>query len=243
MSKVTILGFDSNQKNGRPLKYPDSWSYSRYAMYTECPAKFAYKFLIGIEEPPNAHMARGNAIHKLADKYIAAELPPGVPPELQKFETLFDYAREDGKFFTEQQWGFTKNWEVTGYMVFNGPKATHLRTIVDFGRFYDEEQHLLIGDHKTGKRYDTNQDQVELFALSGMYRFPSVKTVETRLWYLDSGEEVINEFDTSQQKKLRQKWDALIEPMMRDTMFEPRKNKWCGRCFYSRYNEGPCHVG
>jgi hypothetical protein len=243
VSKVTILGFDKNQKNGKELKHSDSWSYSRYAAYNECPAKFAFKFLIGIEEPQNEAMARGNRIHKLADKYVMAEIPPGVPEELQKFEPLFDMAREDGKFFTEQQWGFTKRWEVTGYMVFkDGPTKTFLRNIVDLGRYYDDDNHMLIVDHKTGKLYDTNEDQVELFALSAMCRFPAVKTVEARLWYLDSGDEVIREFDTSQKKYLQQKWDAAIEPMFNDRIYAPRKNKWCNRCFYSKYNGGPCSV-
>ena len=241
MTKITILGFDKNQKNGKPLKLPDSWSYSRYAAYNECPAKFAYKFIIGIEEPQSEAMKRGNHIHSLADKYVTAQLDT-LPEELGKFETLFNFARDDGKFFTEQQWGFTDKWEVTGYMSFSGPKRTYMRAIVDLGRYYDDEQHLLLVDHKTGKLYDTNEDQIELFSLAGMIRLPSVKTVEARLWYLDTGDEIIRSFDARDKRDMISKWNENIRPMMNDTIFAPRQNKWCSRCFYSRYNGGPCSV-
>lgn len=240
MSTITILGFDQDAK-GKPLKLPDSWSYSRYSLYNECPAKFAYKNIIKLSEPQSEAMARGNEIHSLADKYVSAQLDT-LPPELESFATLFDWCRDDGKFFTEQQWGFTKDWEVTGYMSFNGPKKTYFRAIVDLGRYYDDEQHMLIIDHKTGKKYDVNEDQVELFALSSMVRFPAVKTVEARLWYLDNGEEVIREYDARDRRDMLHKWNAAIEPMMNDTIFAPRKNKWCSRCHFSRYNGGPCSV-
>jgi len=241
MTELIIHGFDRDS-NGKPLRQPGSWSYSRYALYNECPAKFAFKHIVKLDTGPLPEaMLRGNKIHNMADKYVTGEIDE-MPEELQKFDTMFKWAREDGKFFTEQQWGFTNKWDVTGYMVWNGDKKTFMRAVVDLGRYYDDEQHLLIIDHKTGKLYETNEDQVELFALAGLCRFPAVQTAETRLWYLDSADEVVRTFEAKDKKYLIQKWDEAIQPMFKDKLFAPRKNKWCGRCEFSKYAGGPCPV-
>ena len=64
-----------------------SWSFSRYADYKNCPLKFKLKHVDKLNEPPNEAMARGAAIHTLAEEYIKGK-GRTVPPELKLFEAV-----------------------------------------------------------------------------------------------------------------------------------------------------------
>ena len=56
-----------------PIKQVTSWSFSRYSTYKQCPLKLKLSAIDRIREPGNEAMARGDAIHKLAEKYIKGE--------------------------------------------------------------------------------------------------------------------------------------------------------------------------
>ena len=119
---ISILGYTATYDK-KPLRLPDSWSYSRLADYETCPARFAYKYIIKIPEAENENFIRGNKVHKIAEQYVNAEGPYAgsgwantIPQELQSFQTLFQIIRADTVgVFTEQQWAFTDKWEVTGW--------------------------------------------------------------------------------------------------------------------------------
>lgn len=70
---MQILGYSATYDN-KPLKLPDSWSYSRLADYETCPARFAYKYIIKIPEAENEAFVRGNKVHKIAEKFVNNEL-------------------------------------------------------------------------------------------------------------------------------------------------------------------------
>ena len=59
-----------------PPKMITSWSFSRYSDYQQCPAKAKYKHVLRMKEPPNDAMARGTAIHTMAEDYIKGKLNP-----------------------------------------------------------------------------------------------------------------------------------------------------------------------
>jgi hypothetical protein len=236
-----ILGYSATYDN-KPLKLPDSWSYSRLADYETCPARFAYKYIIKIPEGENEAFVRGNKVHKIAEKFVNGELGDVVPAEIASFGHLFQMLRQnpDG-VFTEQQWAFTQDWQVTGWFG-KPPKAAWVRNIVDLGINHGDG-HMTLIDHKTGKKYDTNEEQVEQFGMSAFLRFPDVQTVETRLWYLDTGDEVVRHMARKSLPVLKAKWKLRTEPMFFDKYFAPRKNSKCKWCPFSGNSGGPCLVG
>ena len=218
-----------------------AWSYSRYDTYQLCPLKFKLRVIDKLKEPQSPVMARGDGVHKQVAAFIMSkpgELP--LPPDV-KYPFQAKLLRELQAFedkVVEQQWGFTRQWEPTGWF----SKDTWYRQILDVAVLY-EDMHAEDIDWKTGKRYGSNDDQMELQALSLMRHFKPATGVTTRLVYLDHGMEETAEFVKADEPKLLAKWEKKIEPMFADTQFLPRPNDKCKWCAFSASNQGQCRFG
>jgi len=210
-----------------------SWSYSRYSLYEECPAKAKYKFIDKLPEPGNAAMERGNTIHKLAELYTKGEIKK-LPPELKLFKEEFAELKKS-KPIVEETWAFTSKWQKTTYNDWTG---CAVRIKVDVACPDDET--LYVIDHKTGKPRDGYDAQLSLYALGGMLMFPKAKIISTQLWYLDAGETVAKEYQADQLTSLMLDWDKRTRPMLSDTRFAPKPGNGCRWCPYSKSKGGPC---
>jgi hypothetical protein len=181
-------------------------------------------------------MQRGDTIHLLAEKYAKGVLK-AVPAELARFDAQF---KEVVKLnpIVEKGWGFNRQWEYIDQPDWFGP-ATWFRMKADLMIVYEDDTADLI-DHKTGQMYGDNEEQVELFAVAGFNRFPHVRHITTRLWYLDLGKEVVEEFSEKQLPGLIAKWERKIKPLFNDRKFAPLPSWRCARCNWSKANGGPC---
>lgn len=215
----------------------NAWSYSRYAAYTQCPLAFKLRYIDKMEEPPSPAMARGDEVHKEVAAYIMNRLVERPKSAIQ-FGKLVDELKGLSDKFVEQQWGFTRTWKPTTWF----GKETWLRVILDAGVIYEDNTADVI-DHKTGKKYGTNADQMELFGLGLMCKYTHVTQVTTRLWYLDSGDEEVKTFAAADVPGLKAKWEAAVKPMFADTVFAPRPNEKCRFCHFSKSKGGPCRFG
>lgn len=217
-----------------------AWSYSRYALYETCPLKFKLSALDGIKEPESPAMARGTAIHAGLAAYIEGKGPLPAEVKLPFQKQLYAEMRAipaESKV-VEQQWGFTAKWRPTGW--FGGD--TWFRSVLDVGVMYDDNT-FEAGDHKSGKRYGSNDEQMETQALAVMCKFQPVTHVTTRLIYLDGGEEEIAEFEARLRPLLAAKWEKKVQPMFTDTIFAPRPNEKCRFCHYAKSKAGLCRFG
>lgn len=225
-----------------PAKLPllTAWSYTRYADYRRCPMFFAYKHLLRIKEPPGPAMQRGRDIHKEAEAYLTAKRKPKLPPSLANFAEEMEQLR-DLKPTVEQQWGFRQDWSPTEWF----GSDVWVRNVLDVCVVYDDGTADVI-DHKTGKKYGSNDEQMELFGLSTFKKFldQKLKKVTTRLWYLDIADnnenEVVAEFKASEVAALEKDWAKRVRPMFADRKFPPRPNDKCRWCFLSKAKGGPC---
>lgn len=225
-----------------------AWSYSRYADYQQCPARFKYKHIDRLPDPGSAAMQRGSDVHKEGELYLKAG-KRSKPPASYKY-----FAEEMKELVSlspmvEQQWGFTREWKPTSWF----GNDTWLRIICDVTVLYDDDTADLI-DFKTGRKYGTNEDQVELFAMGGFMMWPEVNHVTARLWYLDvpdgpndgdinpesTANTTIREYTRDQFNKSRAAWEKRIKPMFNDTKFPPKANEKCRWCAYSKSKGGPC---
>lgn len=211
-----------------------AWSFSRLTLYEECPAKFKYRHIDKLPEPQAAPLLRGQEIHKKAELFLKGE-EMVVDPQLMRFGAMLTELRQY-KPMVEQQWAFTRSWKPTGWFA----KNCWLRVIPDAAVLYEDDGALLVIDHKTGKKWGDNADQMELFALAGFSMFPMVYEVETRLWYIDQGEEDVEVFEKKGLAEAREEWEDRVEPMFNDTTFLPRPNNKCKWCHFRRSNGGPC---
>lgn len=210
-----------------------SWSYSRYALYNECPAKFYYKNIQKLPEPPAPAMERGNKIHKMAEDYTLGKMKT-LPPELKLFKDDFKMLK-GCKPMVEQTWAFKQDWSETTWNDWNG---CWLRIKTDAAAL--DETELDIIDHKTGKMRDGYEEQMSLYPVGGFLKFPHVEKIYAHLWFLDSGDRLTFEYKQSDLKPLIKDWERKVKPMMNDTRFAPKPSYKCQYCPFSKAKGGPC---
>lgn len=222
-----------------------AWSYSRYADYKMCPLFFKLKHIDRIKPPGSAAMDRGSAIHKEGENYLKAQRKPRVVPVTYKFFAEEMEQLRDLKPRVELQLGFTSNWtpatasggDQYGWFA----KDTWLRIVCDVDVRYDDHTADII-DFKTGRKYDTNEEQVELFSCAPFMEDPALTHVTTRLWYLDQAtdNEVIREYSRKDFEAIKKDWTKKVRPMFADMKFAPKPNSRCSSCHFRKENGGPC---
>jgi len=211
-----------------------AWSFSRWECFMRCPAQFKYKFIDKLKEPKAPAMQRGLEVHKEGENFLKG-VNKMVPKSYTKFAKLMCELKAM-KPIVETQWAFDKNWRETGWFANN----CYLRVITDAGVVYDKEKDADIIDFKTGKKWETNEEQMELFATATFMRYPFLETLTARLWYLDSGDEVIREYHADDADKMRRDWDERAKPLLAATEFPARPNDKCRWCHFRKDNGGPC---
>lgn len=235
-----------------PPKMITSWSFSRYSDYQQCPAKAKYKHVLRMKEPPNDAMARGTAIHTMAEDYIKGKLR-SLPAELSRFKDEFKYLR--GRFkkkldsiVVEDTWAFKKDWSRT---TFDDWVNCVVRIKLDCAYIVEEGglTVMYIPDWKTGKfRPDKNADyieQLELYALAALILYPHVDIARPQLKYIDEGVTYPPDdqpliFKQEDKARLIKLWSKRTKAMLNDKSFAPRPNNLCRYCHFRASNGGPC---
>jgi hypothetical protein len=193
-----------------------------------------------LQDEGSAAMRRGGDIHKLAESYTLGRLRK-FPPELNNFKKEFVHLKTLHPM-VEQNWGFRSDWSWTGRPGWFGDDVW-LRVKADAFALYDDDTADLI-DHKTGRKYATNDEQVNLFGAVAFMRIPALKRVRIRLWYLDVADpkekEVLVEMTAREATTVRKDWDKKIKPMFNDRRFAPKPNDKCKWCPASNANGGVC---
>lgn len=213
-----------------------AWSYSRYETYALCPLKFKLRVIDKLQTAQSPAMARGNTVHLGAAAYLKGEASK-PPAEFAVFAhplKLINEIKQFDDIVIEQQWGFTREWKPTGW--FGGD--TWFRSILDVGVLYEDMTADAI-DWKTGKKYGSNAEQMELNGMALLLRFAPATHATSRMVYLDIGSEDTVEVPRSDLEKLVAKWEKKIEPMFADEQFLPRPNDKCRFCDFARSNTGP----
>ena len=221
-----------------------AWSYSRWGDYHQCPAKFMYKHLLKLPDPGNPAANRGTTIHGMAETYVkSTKRKPKLPPELKNVAMELEHCRTM-KATAEENWGFKNDWNWTGRPDWFG-NDVWFRMKADVVVAYDDDTGL-VGDWKTGKRYFTNEEQVELFGAVTLMRFPEWTEVDVRLWYTDqpsNDNEVQRVYTRDEAVLIRGDWAKRVRPMFADRKFPPTPNDKCKWCPFGVTKGGPCKFG
>ena len=220
-----------------------SWSYSRLTVYDKCPAQAKYKFILKLPENESPAMARGTAIHKLAEQYVKGEIK-ALPKELKLFASEFKSTyKGSGEKFTELDWAFTSAWKPTDWKDWTG---AWVRVKVDLVHRLTPQE-AVMKDYKTGKQGLQDQpgdrgvyEQLMLYATAGFKMLPELQEVHCVGEYLDHGVEKKETYTRKDLPKLVKHFDARSRPMMRDEVFKPTPSHACTWCAYSKAKNGPC---
>jgi len=210
-----------------------AWSYSRLRDWETCPFKAKLKHVDKKKEPDSPAMARGSAIHKLAEDYVRGDIKK-IPAELLSFKKEFDEIRKVKQVYVEEQLAFDANFKLMDLETGWFDRGAWCRVKMDLRAIVKNVMRLI--DHKTGKKKDEHKDQLEFYALIGFILDADVKIIETELWYLDmNGTEKIVR-DTFQRKdfdKIKARWLKRVKPMMVDKSFHPKPNPGCRFCYFN----------
>lgn len=216
-----------------------AWSFSRLSDWRACPLMAKFKYIDKLKTPGSKAMDRGSAIDKMADdfsKKTAQKLP--CPPELAAFEEEFRVLQKRPAV-TQEQWAFNNGWAETGW--FDSDAWCRLKT--DIYLLNPKDNILTVIDVKTGKVRDSHEEQLDLYALGGLLKFPKCDGVDVRLWYVDLGLEHPEKeriYPREQVTELKDYWNGEAAPMLADKRFTPKPGRACTYCHFRKDNGGPC---
>jgi hypothetical protein len=213
-----------------------SWSYSKLSTYERCPAikKYRYDLKVVVEQTQHPAAIRGTQMHDDLETHVGKnifEVPEWMRPHVPHLEKY----QQGNKEFKIR---LTEDWEPV-------VEDHWLICIIDLS-FIEDGKWATIVDYKSGKRYESHQEQIELYNLATLAQYPDVERVEGKCYYLDEppgswGQPVFTlreQFDT-----VRDRWLERVTMMDADTECAPRTGYYCKWCDYRKSNGGPCTFG
>ncbi len=229
-------------------------SYSKLTVFEACKfhADLSYNQRIPEPERPlppgkTEHANdRGTRIHEGAERFVQGGVE--LIPELKKFDKEFLKARElfaAGKASTEGDWAFTRNWEPVAWM----SNDVWVRIKCDLVVHLNEEEAVVI-DYKSGKRYGNelkHGEQLQLYTVATLLKFPLLQKVTSELWYLDLDDLQSMTFSRSQGLRFLPNFEKRLDGMTGASAFPPNPNgfscKWCPYKPVVKGGTGHCAVG
>lgn len=221
----------------------DSWSYSRFTDYDQCPLRAKLKHLDKLPEPKNKYMERGAEIATAGEDYLKKKTNK-LHPELKPVKEKFDRLRKIKNLVVEQQWGFDTKWNPVPWNDWNN---CWLRVKMDVNFIRQEDNILLVIDNKTGKYSDFKREvydqQLEIYTAAGIAQYPHVAGIDASLLYTDHNIEYPVEpkiILPAEAKALQVVWNKRVKKMFADRKFAPRPGDHCRYCHFRKSNGGPC---
>lgn len=186
---------------------------------------------------------RGTRYHTNCEEYVLGqthELFPDIDaafgPELDLLRVLY----EEGMVSLEGEWGYDKNWEVAPW------NEAWLRMKLDAMVFH-HKTHATVIDYKTGRKFGNEMkhgEQLRLYAVGALLRYPELEFITAELWYLDQKEVTSVTMTRKQGLMFRQNFDSRLTKVTTAVDFPPNPNihscKWCQ---YGPWNGGQCQSG
>jgi hypothetical protein len=180
---------------------PITWSYSTLSLYQQCPKKYYHlKIAKDVVEPPGEAMMFGNKIHKIAEEYVAKDIP--IPDEHKQIEpALASIKAMQGDKLCENKLGLTADLQPCGFF----DKKVWWRGIADI--IILQGDRALTIDYKTGKKSQyADLKQLEVLSLAIFKHFPQVKKVKAGLMFLFADDFIKAEYHADDQEATWGQW-------------------------------------
>lgn len=207
------------------------WTISALKQYERCPRQYDWSYVSvhPQEGPEHPALTRGTAIHAAFEDYLL-----GRQERLQHAEiTPIWHGLAEG--LKARNPGIEDQWELNAQWAQGEPLWLRMR--ID-AWFRDGDAATVI-DFKTGGMYETNMEQVEVYAVAAFGLHEELQEVTGELWYLDHGEIESKTFKRSDAGKLARKWENRAGILLRDREFKPSPGRHCRWCPF----KGECPDG
>ena len=207
---------------------PGHWTISRYHTFVKCPYRYYLQYVErkGTGEPSEA-LERGIRIHSRLEDFFNGKALPKVA---HAFHEMYHELRQQ-RVRTEELWRFSERWKAVkdgGWLL--------MKTDL----YRKQRNHALIVDFKTGKIYDTNVEQMEVYAAGAFAKWPALQSVAVELHYIDRKEIKEGEYTRAEGLGLRDKWSELGRNLLAAAEFPARPSYLCNWCPYAG---DPCREG
>jgi len=231
-----------------------TWSHSRLQVFEPCKFRAQLAYIDKIPEPPRPlppgkteHANdRGTRMHEAAERYVKGGVE--LLEELQHFAREFEKARElhkDGRCSLEGEWAFTREWAPTAWMSSDAWCRIKCDMVVDLG-----EDHMLVVDYKSGKRWGNelkHAEQMQLYTVGALCRHQNVRKVTTELWYLDLDEKATTTYTREQGLRYVKNFERRGDLLTACEEFPANPSKttcrWCPYKPKDLGGSGHCTVG
>lgn len=215
-----------------------TWSFSALIKFLECEYQIFLKRVERRKGRPQSETAnRGEELHKTIEDFIRGEgetLPSSIKNHRDQI-IMLRMLYSKGIVSMEDEWGFTVNWESTGWKDKDLWGMMKLDVIVS-----EDKTSARIIDWKSGKKYGNegkHKRQGQLYAIGAFMKFPDLQFVNVEFRYIDLGTDNILEskFSREQAMRLFPQWNAKALSMTTATKFTPKPTKF--NCMYCDFNQ------
>lgn len=228
MTTVTTLGFD-----GKPIRKPFSWSYSRLKNFESCPKRHWHVDIQkDFKEEEGEQLLWGNAVHKA----LAATIDKGtpLPVGMTHYQKWVDrIVTGQGNILVEQQLAIDENFGPTKWFESDAKRAgmgsPWYRGIGDVVKIVGPV--ALIIDWKTGKILE-DAPQLALMAACVFAHYPTIQKVRSEFVWLKEDATTRADFDRNGMANI---WKGLwprIEALKNaheTTTYPPKPGRLCRR--------------
>ena len=215
----------------RPLGPMPQWSFSRLMDFEKCPYG-VYLTKIGKCPSPSGPAAeRGTQVHDHIEKFIRGE-HADYTKELNSFRSLFERLRDgfsEARVEVEGDWGFTRDWRVTGWT----SPDTWARVKLDAIEF-ESETSANVYDWKTGKKFGNEMkhgQQAMTYSIAAFKRYPQLEFITAKMIYVDKNEELPSTYTRAQAELLFPRLNLRANQMTTATKFPANPSihncRWC----------------
>lgn len=215
------------------MQLPTRWSYSALSTWEECPARYAYDYVYKLEGPgPGPAAERGLMLHKMAEDYVKGTITT-LPFDLRKIKKQVENYRER-RAIAEDVWTVDRQWCAP-----NVKFTPWVKAVIDV--HYVDGDKVVIRDYKSGREYPSHKDQLELYGILGLIKYPGIYRADLAADYIDGGftgcdESIIRPM----LPKLIEKWEGKAIMMMEDRTWIARPGFACKWCPHAKGKGGPC---
>lgn len=210
-------------------------SYSSISLFDKCKAAWKFRYKDRVAEPSSKAAERGSRLHGAAEQYlIGAITEQQLPVEFWKIKPHMAELKT-AKPQVEVELFLTENWEPCG------SKGAAWIVIID-SLTRAEPGVANICDLKSGKIYDTHQDQLQLYATAVMSSFPTVERTDVGALYLDEGKWAnATRYYRRGLPAMQDYWGKRRTFMLREQLFNPSPSTFnCRYCSFGASKGGPC---